>query len=116
MNKKRKPRKEVKLISNQTSNAGISYFSLTTTKRIWVLLTSVFGALFKHPIFSNYYLKKSTITIFNAFNTQLFIKNVLFKMFKERLRGTRQHFPKNINLLSKNKNLPITCLIYCILT
>jgi len=54
MNKKRKPRKEVKLISNQTSNAGISYFSLTTKK-------------------------------------------------------------KNIDLLSKNKNLPITCLIYCII-
>jgi len=38
---------------------------------------------FKHPKFSNYFIKKSTITISNAFNTQLFIKNLPFKVLKE---------------------------------
>jgi len=43
----------------------------------------------KHPKFSNYSFKKSTITIFNAFNTQLFIKNFPFKVLKECPGGTR---------------------------
>jgi len=46
-------------------------------------LTSVPNALFKHPKFSNYCFKKSTITISNAFNTQLFIKNLPLKVLKE---------------------------------
>jgi len=51
--------------------------------KIWVLLTSVIGALFKLSKFSNYSIKKSTITIFNTFNTQLFIKNLPFEVLKE---------------------------------
>jgi len=47
-----------------------------------VLLASAPGALFKHPKFNNYSFKKSTITISNAFNTQLFIKNLLLKVLK----------------------------------
>jgi len=41
------------------------------------------GTLFKHSKFNKYSFKKSTITIFNAFITQLFIKNLPFKMLKE---------------------------------
>ena len=40
-------------------------------------------ALFKHSKFSNYFFKKSTITISNALNTKLFIKNLPFKVLKE---------------------------------
>jgi len=36
-----------------------------------------------HLKFSNYSFKKSTITIFNVFITQLFIKNLPFKVLKE---------------------------------
>lgn len=39
--------------------------------------------LFKHTKFRNYSFKKSTITISNALNTQLFIKNLLIKVLKE---------------------------------
>jgi len=56
---------------------------------IWILLTTALGALFMHSIFSNYYFKKSTITIFSAFNTQFFIKNLLIKMLKEYTGDTR---------------------------
>jgi hypothetical protein len=57
--------------------------------KLWVLLTSAPEALFKHPKISNYSFEKSTVTIFNAFNTQLFIKNLLFKVLNECPRGTR---------------------------
>ena len=50
------------------------------------MLTIAPEALFKHSKFSNYSFKKLTITISNAFNAQLFIKNLLFKMFKKCLK------------------------------
>jgi hypothetical protein len=48
-------------------------------------------ALFKHPKFSNYSFKKSTITIFNVFNTQFFIKNLPFPL-KYPLQKTNLYF------------------------
>jgi len=45
--------------------------TLFAAKIIRVSLTSDIRVLFKYLKFSNYFLKKSTITIFNAFNTQL---------------------------------------------
>jgi len=43
------------------------------TLKLKVLLTSASETLFKDPNFSNYSFKKSTITVSNALNTQLFI-------------------------------------------
>jgi hypothetical protein len=48
-----------------------------------VLLTSVPGHSLSIPNLVIILLKKSTITISNAFNTQLFIKNLPFKVLKE---------------------------------
>jgi len=48
-----------------------------------ITLTSFSGVLFKHHKFSNYSFKKSIISISNAFITQLFIKNLSFKVLKE---------------------------------
>jgi len=43
----------------------------------------MFSTLFNHFKFSDYYFKKSTIVIFNAFNTQFFVKYLPFKVLKE---------------------------------
>jgi len=48
--------------------------------------------LFKNLKFRNYSFKESNITNYNALNAQIFIKNLLLKIFKEYRISTNNIF------------------------
>jgi hypothetical protein len=49
---------------------------------IWVLVTSIFGTLFKHSNSRNYSLKKLIVSISNELNTIILIKIYYLKVLK----------------------------------
>ena len=59
------------------------HHNIETFIKIWVLLTSALGALFKHATLSNYSLKISKFSIYNTLITQAFIKKLLFKVLNQ---------------------------------
>ena len=53
-----------------------------------VLLTNDSETLFKHPKLNNYFLKILKFPIFNALYTQIFKKNLSFKVFNQCIGDT----------------------------